>query len=70
MRGAQTAGHPYHNLLICLEPYFSTAGHSVVDFIEFFSEMVGDPALPIGAFGSYFIEQSAPQKYTAGHLPV
>ena len=44
---AQIAGHLYPNLLICLGPYFTTAGHPTIDFIEFFSEVVGDPALPV-----------------------
>ena len=55
---------------MCLGLYFTTAGHSTVDLIEFFSEVVGDPALPVRAFQSYFMDQSAPRKNTAGHLPV
>lgn len=43
-------------------------GHLAVDFIEFFNEVVGDPALPIGAFGPYFIDQGVPRKNTVGHL--
>jgi len=45
-------------------------GHPALDFIDFFSEMVGDPALPEGAFGSYFIDKGVPRKNTVGHLPV
>ena len=63
-------GHSYPNLLICLGADLLFVGHPTIDFIDFFSEMVGDPALPEGAFGLYFIDLSAPIKNNGEHLPV
>ena len=63
-------GHFYSNLLICLEADLLSVGHPALDFIEFFSEVVGDPALPEGLFGPYFIDQCVPRENTVGHLPV
>jgi hypothetical protein len=31
-------------------PDLLPVGHPAIDFIDFFSEVVGDPALPIGQF--------------------
>ena len=41
-------GHFYPNLLICLEADLLSVGHPALDFIDFFSEMVGDPGIEPG----------------------
>jgi hypothetical protein len=62
--------HFYHNLLICLKPDFPLWEHPAVVFIDFFSEVVGDPALPVCTFELYFVDLSAPKKNDGEHLPV
>ena len=57
--------HP--NPLICLGSDVSCVGHVAFDLIEFFSEVVGDPALPVSGFIPYFIELGVPRKKTVGH---
>ena len=41
-------GHFYPNLLICLEADLLSVGHPALDFIDFFSEVVGDPGIEPG----------------------
>ncbi|ABL71893.1 hypothetical protein Pden_3827 [Paracoccus denitrificans PD1222] len=44
----KTAGHLRHNLLICMLPHCTNAGHHFVDFVQFSEEVVGDPGIEPG----------------------
>ena len=60
-------GHLHPDPLICLGPDFSCVGHAAFDLIDFFSLVVGDPALPVSGFIPYFIDLGVPRKKTVGH---
>ncbi len=40
--GCSNCGKPYNNLLICLELDIPCVGHTTIDFIGFFIEVMGD----------------------------
>ena len=44
----KTTEHFYYSLLIYFGPYFTISAHPAPDFIDIFSEMVGDPGIEPG----------------------